>query len=137
MPYASAQDIIDRYGSDTLLMLTDRDGDDQVDNLVIDQAIADATAEIDTYVAAKYSLPLAVTPSVLVRLCVDIAIYRLSATADMVTEEKRQRYEDATSLLKRIAKGEVSLGISEPVKTTNGPVHIVSQPKRFGRGRLL
>lgn len=137
MPYANAQDIIDRYGNDTLLMLTDRDGDDQVDTQVIDQAVADATAEIDTYLAAKYSLPLPTTPSVLVRLCVDIAIYRLSSTADMVTEEKRQRYEDATTLLRRIAKGEVSLGISQPAPSSNGAVHISTKPRRFSRGRLL
>ena len=137
MPYATAQDIIDRYGNDTLLMLTDRDNDDQVDTQVIEQAVADATAEIDTYVAAKYTLPLPTIPSVLVRLCVDISIYRLSATADMVTEEKRQRYEDAIALLRRIAKGEVSLGISQPAPTSNGKVHMVSKPKRFGRSRLL
>ena len=79
MAYATQQNMIDRYGDDQLLIVADRDNDSVVDAAVIEQALLDATAEIDTYVAAKYALPLSTVPTVLTRLCVDISMYRLTA----------------------------------------------------------
>lgn len=137
MPYATQQNIIDRYGEEALLLLADRDNDGVIDSTVVDQTLADASAEIDTYVAAKYDLPLAVVPDVLIRLCVDIAIYRLASDADMATEERRQRYDDAVALLARIGKGTASLGLDVPPPSTNEAVVVNSQPRRFTRGRLL
>lgn len=137
MSYATAQDIIDRYGEDQLLLLTDRNGDDVSDDDVIDRAVADAGAEIDTYLAAKYTLPLPTIPSVLVRLCVDIVMYRLAASADLGTDERRKRYEDAIAVLKRISKGEVSLGMPTPPPSSNGVAFIAGPKRRFGRGNLL
>ena len=135
--YATQQDIIDRYGEETLLLLADRDDDQVIDGTVVDQALADASAEIDTYVAAKYPLPLPSVPDALVRLCVDIAIYRMAASSDVATEEQRKRYEDARTLLRRISLGESSLGLPEPPASTNEAVFVSSQKRRFGRGRLL
>lgn len=135
MPYATQQQIEDRYGQEALLLVADRDGDGVADTAVVDQALIDATAEIDTYLAARYDLPLPSTPEVLVRLCVDIVIYRLAADADVATEEKRQRYEDAVALLRRMASGEVSLGLPEPPESSNGTVSINAQPRRFGRDK--
>ena len=138
--YATQQNIIDRISNDSLLIIADRDDDGAVDTAIVDEAISDATAEIDTYVAAKYDLPLAVVPKVLTRLCVDIAVYRLSVDADLGTEERRKRYEDAVKLLVRISEGKVSLGLEEPAVTTNGAASVTSNDRRFKRksmNRLL
>jgi phage gp36-like protein len=135
MPYATQQDISDRYSNNTLLMLTDRDGNDTVDQEVLDGALNDATAEIDSYVATKYALPLPTVPAVLVRLCVDISIYRLASGADLATEEQRKRFDDAIKMLRDIAKGVSSLGIAQPTPSSNGGVHLVSAPRRFKRRR--
>lgn len=137
MSYATEQDFVERYSSDMLLRLTDRDGDDQPDIEVLNQAFFDASAEIDSYVGVKYSTPITPTPSVLVRLCVDIAVYRLASSDDAATEEQRKRYEDAIGLLRRISKGEVKLGAPETTKKTAGSAHLISKPKRFGRGQIL
>ena len=134
MAYATQQDIIDRYSLDELLILTDRDQDDQPDTAVVDRALADATAEIDTYLAARYQVPLSSVPDVLLRLCVDIAIYRLSTDRAGGTEERRKRYEDATAMLRLIAKGEVSLGLPTPPKSSNGAVLVVGSERKFKRG---
>lgn len=136
MPYATQQDIIDRYSNDALLIIADRDDDGIVDSPIVNQAIDDATAEIDTYMAAKYDLPLAIIPDVLTRLCVDIVVYRLSADADMATEERRKRYEDAVKLLVRISEGKVSLGLEEPPVTTNGAASVTSNDRRFKRNSM-
>lgn len=131
--YATQADIEEAYTADALILAADRDNDGVADAAVVSNALTDASAEIDTYVATKYQLPLATVPRVLVLLCVDIALYRLSAAADIFTDERRQRYEDAVRLLKRISTGEVSLGIPQPPKTTNGVVIVQSKTRRFKR----
>ena len=136
MAYATQQDIIDRYSLDELLILTDRDRDDQPDTAVVDRALDDATAEIDTYLSARYQMPLPTVPDVLLRLCVDIAIYRLSTDRAGGTEERRKRYEDATRLLVRISTGEVSLGLPTPPKSSNGAVLVAGPGRQFKRGRF-
>ncbi len=140
MPYATVQHITDRYGEDALLMLADRDGDDSVDVNVVDQVLTDASAEIDVWLASRYSLPLTSTPSVLIRICVDIAVYRLSSDADVATEEKRQRFEDAISMLKNIANGKAKLSlpdsdIIEAPKTGSSGVYTMSRQRSFRRQR--
>ncbi|WP_036536715.1 gp436 family protein [Oceanobacter kriegii] len=135
--YAAQSDISARYSQDQLLLLTDRDQDDAPDANVVDQALQDASAEIDTYLAAKYQLPLPQVPAVLTRLCVDVAVYRLAADADMATEERRQRYDDAVSLLKRLATGAASLGLEQAPASSSGAVFISGGKRNFKRGRLL
>lgn len=137
MPYTTQQAIIDRYGHDALLLIADRDQDGVIDTAVVERALSDASAEVDTYVAAKYTLPLPSTPEVLVRLCVDIVIYRLSSDAGLLTEERRKRYDDAVALLRRIASGEVSLGMPTPPASSNGTVYTSGPGRNFGRGNLL
>lgn len=132
--YATQDDIVDRYGEDELLTVADRDGDDTVDAAVVSQALQDATDEIDTYVGSRYSLPLPTQPTALKRICVDIALYRLS-TESGLTEEKRKRYEDAVKFLLGIAKGDIKLGLPEP---NGGPVTVeISGPdRRFNRRNM-
>lgn len=134
--YCTQQDIEDRYGSDALLLIADRDNDGTVDAQAVSDAIDDASAEIDVYVGEAHDLPLPTVPSALVRVCVDITVYRLSATADIGTEEKRQRYEDAIALLKQIAKGEISLGLTDPPTPTNGAVNISGPDRQFTRRKM-
>lgn len=133
MSYATQADIENRYGVDALLVVADRNDDQVIDTEIVTAALADASAEIDSYVGARYPLPLPMVPRVLSQLCVDIAFYKLSADADMATDERRLRYEDAINLLKRFSRGEVTLGLPRPPQTTNGVAHIQSQPRRFKR----
>lgn len=133
MVYATQQDIENRYGTDALLVIADRDDDQVIDADVVSAALEDASAEIDSYVGAKYTLPLPTVPRVLSQLCVDIAFYKLSADVDMATEERRKRYDDAIDLLKRFSRGEVTLGLPQPPQTTNGVAYMQAQPRRFKR----
>lgn len=132
MPYASAADLETRFGADEVLQLADRNGDGVIDDGVIDVALAEAAAEIDVYLAGRYALPLASTPSVLVRLACDIARYRLMA--DNPLEEARKRYEDARRLLEGIAVGRVSLGLPAPPAGVGNLVVAAPGRKVFGGG---
>lgn len=134
--YAVEQDFIDRIGNDQLLLLTDRDADGSVDSDVLDEAISDATAEIDSYLGDKYTLPLPSVPKVLVRICIDIAVYRLAYSPDLQTEDIRTRYEDCVKFLKSVAKGEISLGLSVTPDSSIGVVTISGPTRIFKRGSM-
>jgi phage gp36-like protein len=137
MPYATQQEIEDRYGLDALTVASDRDRDGLADDDAIALALSDASAEIDSYLAVKYQLPLAVVPDVLTRCCVDISIYRLSADASVATEEQRVRYEDAMRLLLNLAVGKASLGLPVEPPTRDGAApSVVSSERRFSRDKL-
>jgi phage gp36-like protein len=112
--YAVQQDIIDRYGQQEFLLVADRDGDGNADSGVVATAIDDATDEINVYLASNYVLPLVNVPSILVRLCVDVVMYRLATNAGSLTDEKKERYKSAITLLEKIGSGKVSLGIESP-----------------------
>lgn len=137
MAYATQQDIIDRYGQDALYVAADRNNDDVVDNAVVGKALDDATDEINSYVGKKYQLPLPLVPTVLVRVCVDIALYRMSfGTA--LTEEKRKRYDDTVRLLKGISIGEASLGYDDGsnAEPTAGDAELISNERLFTRQNM-
>lgn len=75
----------------------------------IDDAIQDATEEINGHIGGRYPLPLPNVPSNLKRMACDIARYRLYF--QQPTEEVRQRYEDAIAFLKRVADNKAHLQI--------------------------
>lgn len=119
MAYATAQDLIDRYGEDELVHITDRLGSGQIDAAVVSGALADAEAIIDGYLAGRYPLPLASVPPNLVLLACTLARYQL--WANRASEEIRQRYEDAIRYLERVASGSILLkmdasGLPDPVQ---------------------
>ena len=110
MAYATVQDCIDRSGGRAVERLQDGDGA----NKPLERALDDASDEIDMYLGARHQLPLDPVPRALLRLCVEIALYRAAADAARLTDEARQRYEDAIRLLKDIEAGKASLGSRDP-----------------------
>ncbi len=118
MSYATRQEMIDRFGEDELIQLTDRANPPAgvIDNNVLDAALADADAEIDGYLQARYSLPLASVPLSIKRLARDIARYYLYD--DGVPAVVAERYKEATRTLERISSGVVQLGLDASGDTT-------------------
>lgn len=111
MTYATQQDLIDRFGTQELARLTDPAAGATINTTLVDRALADADAEIDTRLAQRYTAPLSPVPTVVVRLAADIARYFL--WGERVTEQVRTRYKDATSLLDRIGAGHAKLAGAE------------------------
>lgn len=109
MSYATIEDAKAQLGEDALLLVADRDGDGVIDTEMVAAAIEDAGALIDTHVSARYALPLAAVPPVLRSAAIDIAHYRLANRPGQMTDDIRRRYEDAISLLKRVADGKADL----------------------------
>lgn len=137
MTYATQSDMEERFGSTELAQRTDRAAGVVIDATVLARALADADAEINGYLATRYTLPLPSTPVVLVRMACDLARYRLFD--DGVPETVRVRYQDAVSLLKRLSSGEVQLAGIAPVAAVGGAGNAVAThtPDRvFGRSQL-
>lgn len=111
MAYCTAQDMIDRFGEDEVIQLTDRARQGIIDDGVLDRALSDAQAEVDGYLAARYPLPLASVPPVLVRVSADITRYYLFDRA--ATDQVESRYKAAVALLRDISAGRVTLGLPE------------------------
>lgn len=142
MTYATQADIEELYGADALYV-ADRDGDGTAEAGAVTRAIEEAAAEIDSHIGARYTLPLAQTPPILRRICVDIAIYRLALSHDALSEEMRVRYDDAVKHLVRLAKGDASLnlpadpdagddfGAPQPI-VSSGPERLFSRDKTRG-----
>ena len=136
MPYATLQDLVDRFGYEQLAQLSDRDAGAVIDETVVGRALADADAEIDGYLTALYALPLASVPALLVRMACDIARYRLFG--DRVTEQVRQLYTDAVRDLKAIASGTIKIDGAAPLAPSAASATIkVSAPSpMFGSDTL-
>lgn len=133
MLYATREELIESWGMDALLVVADVDQDGVLDDGVVDKALVNASAEIDAYVGVLHRLPLPERPATLVQPCCDIAMYRLSSDGATSTEEKRKRYEDAVSFLRRVSEGKASLGLATPPEQeSSGFAYFEAQRKRFG-----
>lgn len=120
--YAEKQDIIDRYGEDLLwtIALSPADpevpgSEDAIDDVAVDRALNGASNEIDTYINARYEMPLATVPPILVDCCVDIAIYNLAHGPEL-SDDIESRYKNRIALLARISKGDADLGLPKAQK---------------------
>ena len=110
MSYTTEADLIARYTERRLIELTDPEGLGVLGSSVIAVAVADADAEIDAYLANVYALPLSEVPTNLARIAAEIVWFRLHG--DHPTEGVRQRFEDCRDFLRRVAKGEIELGVA-------------------------
>ena len=109
---------------------------------IIDAAIADADAEIDGYLAKRYSVPLAPAPRVLNKFSKDIAVYNLFSRVgiDEGSEEKNylNRYQAAVKFLTLVAEGKVSLGAGseDPASAAATGFTVASNGRLFSRQSL-
>ncbi|MBJ9373346.1 MULTISPECIES: gp436 family protein [Acinetobacter] len=101
--YATEEDLIKRFGNEVETLKS------MLPEGAIAEALQDATEEIDSYVAVKYSLPLPSIPSTLQRIACNIARYRLYF--QQPTDEVENRYKAEIDFLKRIADGKAVLNI--------------------------
>ncbi|MDP1673371.1 MAG: DUF1320 domain-containing protein [Burkholderiales bacterium] len=124
MSYATKQDMIDRFGETELVQITNQEDHAAtvINDTVLNQALADADAEIDGYLIGRYALPLASVPATLKRNACDIARYHLYD--NRVTEQVQKRYDNVVAFLRMLAKGDASLGLDaahQETPTTGGP----------------
>lgn len=133
MAYCTKQNLIDRFNEAELIQLSDRLNTGSINDVVLNQAIDDATAEINSYLSA-YPLPLLKIPANLQRLACDIARYYLYD--DQAIDQVTKRYSDAIDYLKLIAKGTITLGpdvTGAVAEVSISTIAFNSSPSVFGR----
>lgn len=139
MSYILQADLLGQLTEDQLIQLTDDGNVGEVHAETVTQAIADAEAEINGYVATRYAVPVAApVPALLKKLAIDITVYNLWRRRQKVPELVRTVYEDALKRLDGIAKGTVTLGVDPaPAESTKGAAGETFGPDRvFDRDKL-
>jgi len=107
MAYATASDLLTRFGEAELLQLTDRDAVEAVDGAVVATALADADATIEGYLAGRYAVPVSPVPPLLTRIACDLARFTLHGKA--ADDTVKAAYEAALKLLRDLSKGDAVL----------------------------
>lgn len=115
MAYSSQADLEQAVGGPVhLVQLADWDQDRVADVAVIAGAIADADAEINSYVNKQYAVPLAVVPVAVKNLSARRAKFRLRSARGMVDQFTKDEYDADTKWLEGVRDGLISLGV-EPI----------------------
>lgn len=131
--YATKENIDDAYGADLLLKIADQDKDGVPDQEILDRNLKSASGIINGYLQTKYTLPLPGTSSLLVELCVDIAVYKMCLARAVRTQEMRVRYEDAINTLKDIASGKIAVVVDGDDGSVDSTDPVTNTPSYAGR----
>lgn len=111
--YCTAEQMTERFGLSVLVQLTNRDtpGAEEINQAVLDAAMADAAAEIDMHLAGRYALPLSTVPLPIVRIACLLAREILAGNTDSSDEHWQKQAESARKILRDIGAGRMSLGV--------------------------
>lgn len=143
MSYCTVAEVREMLKSD---MLSEIIGDDYKEDSeerekeiakLIPVAIADADAEIDGYLAKRYSTPMEPAPKVINKFSKDIAVYNLSSRKGIDEEDREKtvltRYNAAIKFLTLVSEGKVELGISTNADAASKGFKMKSSRRSFTR----
>ena len=107
---------------------------------IIEEAIGDASGEIDGYLAKRYPVPLSPVPKVINKFAKDIAVYNLFSRIGIDEGEKEKnilnRYNAAIRFFEHVAKGHIDIGVGEGAQKAATSFSAHSSPRLFSRDRL-
>lgn len=138
MPYATEQDLKDRLGSDLLAALADENGDGAPDTAILQAALDDASAEMDSTLALRYAVPVNPAPEILRRINADLAAHFLFLRRrEAVSPEQLRRASHARAELLAWAEGRSDLeGAAPRLHALKSESLTREQEKIFGRDTL-
>lgn len=114
MSYSTVADFIDYFGENETTELTNLENPlaTSVDTVLLQKALDHAYAEVNSYLAKLYVLPLTTTiPQILKYDEMEIARFRLDRFR--TREDVSDRYDKVIARLRDIAKGVVNLGLDQ------------------------
>lgn len=114
MSYAVPSDMQARYPNRDLVQLTNEDpAQSTVNSTFLQTFLNDASDEIDSYLEARFQLPLADPPAVLTRICCEVAMYHLNALRPIHDlTDARDKYQNALAFLQKVSEGKLTLGMA-------------------------
>lgn len=112
--YATRVDVVRSAGGTArLLQIADQDGDSKEDTNLVDDAIVEAEAMINSYVRKKREVPLPVPiPDMIRTMAANLAVYTLKMWRDALTDADVVLQEQRIAWLENFAAGKVSLGVN-------------------------
>lgn len=135
MAYCTADAVIGMLKSDMMNVII---GDDYIEDEaeriraitpLADEAVEDAQAEIDGYLAKRYPVPFARTPRVIEKFAKDIALYNLVSRKGVDENDREKtyltRYNAAVAFLTKAAEGKIDIdtegrGAAQQTAAQNG-----------------
>ena len=108
MAYATQADLLDQITTAELVKLTDDAKTGAVDDAKVTAALDAASATVDAYAGARYTLPLQ-TSEKIKQLTIDLAIYQLEKRRRRIREATQSARDDAVSFLRDLARGKAVL----------------------------
>lgn len=136
--YTNENDILGEIQLKELIRLTDdAPTTGAVNQTILNQVIANASGEIDSYVGSRYSVPLVPTPPSVEAMAIVITCYRLYRRREVPDEKNKykEQYDDAIKTLKTIKAGDEALDLS--VNQAFSPVQSVQRATIFGWGQTF
>lgn len=138
MAYINNTDIQTRVGATAFVQLADDDGDNIADVGVVDEIRLAAEAEVNSYLAARYQIPIDVSAhselsDMLKSITLDMAEFRLRLRRPPIADDVRKKYAQTIEWLTRIAAGVINLPAATPVaaNSATGTVAITTGDKRI------
>jgi phage gp36-like protein len=128
-------------GSAAYVQLTDDAGTGTADEAVVTQARLAAEAEINSYLAVRYQVPVDVSDqagvaALLCSIAVDLVEFRLHSRRPPVPADVVARHAAALDWLRRVAQGNATLPatVELPSNPCSGPtVSVIGSPRIWSR----
>jgi phage gp36-like protein len=145
MPYATPAQLLERLDGTYLAQLADDTGQADATSVVdakgdlLAAIIEDADRMMDSYIAAKYIVPVDPPTRVLTRCSVAIAIYDLHMRRDWtVTPEMKTRYDDMVAWLRDVAAGKAKIDSATELATaaTSDRATFTAETREYTRTSL-
>lgn len=129
MPYCTESDVRNAAGgANTLKQLLDRNADGTADTGVLDEAIVEADALIDSYASKRFAVPFATPSPQIVKLSARLAVHFLRRGRSVLTQADLVAHESDEKWLKALADGDVLPGV-EPIPTKGQIVRDAATPR--------
>ncbi len=119
--YATYEDMIKRYDVADIARLSDRDQSRTLNIDSVNEALRDATDEINSYLVPRYKLPLSIVSRELIQITCVIARYWMESGQN--TEKAIEDYKRMIKRLEMLKDGETSLGLSDDDLAETPEVH--------------
>lgn len=140
MAYSTTTDMLTRVTVQTLVQLTDQGGTGNVDETIVQSAIADSDSMINAMIAPVYQVPLTTVPLVIREMSLTMAVYRLHLFRSVDPGVWKGEHDRALDFLRSVADGKAKLeGVAAKPPTSDslsGSVDFNSQKRRFSRDDL-
>lgn len=116
MPYSTDTDLYDRVSSDLVIQLTDDANTGVVNDTILGNIRNDISELIDTYLRARYTVPVDPTPAILTNIEADLLAHKLYTRRPNyeIPDSIKELKNDAMATLNKLASGAIRLDDNTP-----------------------